>query len=77
MIIFGYHSGTQNTQNSTYVRHLKWDRLERGHFELHGIRQQDSDEHDHYYQKFRLAEFFSKVLESKIIIRIPDDIFVN
>ena len=42
MIIFGYHSGTQNTQNSTYVRHLKWGRLERGHFELLGIRQQDS-----------------------------------
>ena len=40
MIIFGYHSGTQNTQNSTYVRHLKWGRLERGHFELLGIRQQ-------------------------------------
>ena len=40
MIIFGYHSGTQHTQNSTYVRHLKWERLERGHFELQGIRQQ-------------------------------------
>ena len=40
MIIFGYHSGTQNTQNSTYVRHLKWGRLGRGHFELYGIRQQ-------------------------------------
>ena len=40
MIIFGYHGGTQNTQNSTYVRHLKWGRLERGHFELQGIRQQ-------------------------------------
>ena len=40
MIIFGYHSGTQNTPNSTYVRHLKWGRLERGHFELQGIRQQ-------------------------------------
>ena len=23
MIIFGYYSGTQNTQNPTYVRHLK------------------------------------------------------
>ena len=23
MIIFGYYSGTQNTQNITYVRHLK------------------------------------------------------
>ena len=40
MIIFGYHSGTPNIQNSTYVRHLKWGRLERGHFELYGIRQQ-------------------------------------
>ena len=40
MIIFGYHSGTQNTQNSTYVRQLKWGRLERSHFELFGIRQQ-------------------------------------
>ena len=40
MIIFGYHSGTQNTQNSTYVRHLQWGRLERGHFELQRIRQQ-------------------------------------
>ena len=40
MIIFGYHSGTQNTLNSTYVRHLKWGRLERGHSELQGIRQQ-------------------------------------
>ena len=40
MIIFGYYSGTQNTQNSTYVRHSKWGRLERGHFELLGIRQQ-------------------------------------
>ena len=40
MIIFGYHSGTQSIQNFTYVRHLKWGRLERGHFELCGIRQQ-------------------------------------
>ena len=40
MIIFGYYSGTQNTQNPTYVRHLKYGRLERGHFELLGIRQQ-------------------------------------
>ena len=37
MIIFGYHSGTQNTQNFKYVRHLKWGRLGRGHFELYGI----------------------------------------
>ena len=40
MIIFGYHSGTQNTQNCTYVRHLKWGRLGRGHFEYYEIRQQ-------------------------------------
>ena len=40
MIIFGYHGGTQNTQNFIYVRHLKGGRLERGHFELCGIRQQ-------------------------------------
>ena len=40
MIIFGYYSGTQNTQIMRYVRHLKWGRLERGHFELFGIRQQ-------------------------------------
>ena len=40
MIIFGYHSGTQNTQNCTCVRHLKWGWLGRGHFELYGIRQQ-------------------------------------
>ena len=37
MIIFGYHSGTQN---STYVRHSKWGWLGRGHFKLYGIRQQ-------------------------------------
>ena len=40
VIIFGYYSGTQNTQNITYVRHLKQGRLERGHFELLEIRQQ-------------------------------------
>ena len=37
---FGYYNGTQNTQIIRYVRHLKWGRLERGHFELLGIRQQ-------------------------------------
>ena len=61
MIIFGYHNGTQNTQNFTYVRHLKWGRLERGHFELKGIRQQDSVDNNHYHQKVRLGEFVSKV----------------
>ena len=40
MIIFGYYNGTQNTHNPTYVRHLKFGVLERGHFELLGIRQQ-------------------------------------
>ena len=40
IIIFGYHNGTQNTRNSENVRHLKWDRLERGHLELCGISQQ-------------------------------------
>ena len=40
MIFFGYYSGTQNTQNCTYVRHLKWGKLGKSHFELHRIRQQ-------------------------------------
>ena len=40
MIIFGYHSGTQNTRNSENVRHLKWGRLERGHLQFCGISQQ-------------------------------------
>ena len=40
MIIFGYHSGTQNTRNSENVKHLKWGRLERGHLKLCGISQQ-------------------------------------
>ena len=40
MIIFGYHSGTQNTRNSENVRHLKWGRLERSHLEFCGISQQ-------------------------------------
>ena len=39
-IIFGYHSGTHGTQKYTYVKHTKLNRLERGHFELFGIRQQ-------------------------------------
>ena len=37
VIIFGYHNGTQNTQNSENVRYLKWGRLESGHLELCGI----------------------------------------
>ena len=42
MIIFGYYSGTQNTQNFTYVRHLtEYGGVESVHFELLEIRQQD------------------------------------
>ena len=39
-IIFGYHNVTHGTQKYTYVKHTKLNRLERGHFELFGIRQQ-------------------------------------
>ena len=39
-IIFGYHNDTHGTQKYRYVKHKKWNRLERGHFELFGIRQQ-------------------------------------
>ena len=39
-IIFGYHSVIHGTQKYTYVKHTKLNRLERGHFELFGIRQQ-------------------------------------
>ena len=76
VIIFGYHSGTQNTQNSENVRHLKWGRVERGSF---GImwNWSTSVDHNHYYQKVRLVEFFLKVFDSKIISRILGDIFAN
>ena len=36
----GYYSGTHGTQKYTYVKHVKLNRLERGHFELSTIRQQ-------------------------------------
>ena len=39
-IIFWYHIDTDGTQKYTYVKHTKLNRLERGHFELFGIRQQ-------------------------------------
>ena len=40
-IIFGYHKVPHGTQKYTYVKHTKLNRLEKGHFELFGIRQQN------------------------------------
>ena len=39
-IIFGYHNDSHGTQKYTYVKHTKLNSVERGHFELFGIRQQ-------------------------------------
>ena len=39
-IIFRHHNVTNGNQKYTYVKHTKLNRLERGHFELFGVRQQ-------------------------------------
>ena len=46
--IFECHNVTHGTQKFTYVKHTKLNRLERGHFEIFGIGQQDSVDWKYY-----------------------------
>ena len=75
-IIFGYHNDTHGTQKYTYVKHTKLNRLERGHFELFGIRQQVLTK-SIIMKMSASQEFFSKVFDLRTLYVVPNDILAK